>query len=96
MIGPESAELIRRFDLQPASKQRHRGWIPGGDGCPDLRDASTFMIRPAWSDGVHREIHASQDELAVFTFCEGDLTLEIFPTRDAFDAEILSCNLFYQ
>ncbi len=94
MIAADCAELIRRFGLT-LDDGKHRGLIMGGDGCPDIRDATSFKPQHAWADGPYREVYTSNTELAVFTYCEGDLTLEICSTRELYDALILSCKRFY-
>ena len=100
-IPTDCAELIRRFEMTlDAANGRpqdcYRGHILDGDERPDMQTATTFVHRAEWTNSRHREIHVSESEHAVFTFCEGDIALQICPTRAGFDALLRSCARLYE
>lgn len=101
MVPADCAELIRRFTLTiDAAAGRpqgcYRGHILDGDGCPDMREASTFVHRAQWTNDRHRAIYVSESELAVWTYCKGDIALQVCPTRAGFDTLLRSCARCYE
>lgn len=42
----------------------------------------------AWIDSGYRVVWISSDQLAVFTYCEGDLTLAVLADQEAYEAEL--------
>lgn len=107
MIPADCAELIQRLALTiDAAAGRPPGCYRGSSlesdehpesaECPDMGTASTFVHREGWTNDRHRAIYVSESELAVFTFCEGDIALQVCPTREGFDTLLRSCARCYE
>lgn len=69
-----------------------RGFVPFGylslatEGLKDVEK---------WCDYPYRVVWADEAERIIFTYCEGDLSLNIYPTDEAYQKGYKSANQFY-
>jgi len=54
-----------------------------------------FDLNDEWSDGYYRNVWTSFKNLAIITYCEGDVDVEIYETPTAFNMAIKACDAFY-
>ncbi len=99
----ESTQLIKRFCLERAERGAQLP-VPTedfytGSAYPydvyTLRVSSGFKLQDNWSDGF-REVYVNPVELAVFTYCEGDLDLTIDSNVATFKARLKLAEEFYE
>jgi hypothetical protein len=88
---PDCAKVIDRNGLE----RREDGiWatVVEAETCVLMEDA--FKSVEKWNDAA-RFVWIHEKERAVLTYCEGDLTLEIYSTEDDFIKALGRCNDFY-
>lgn len=56
---------------------------------------STYTERPEWRDGYYRAVWTSETERAIVTYCEGDVTIEVMATPEAYTAQLAAAGAFY-
>lgn len=57
---------------------------------------SYMKLQEKWCDGPYRGVWTADDVRAVFTFCEGDLTLSIFDSDEAYATARAEMKDFYE
>lgn len=53
-----------------------------------------FKYISNWSNG-YREVFTSEANLCIVTTCEGDLSIELYPSQEAYNDGIKRCEKFY-
>lgn len=76
----------------------HGGWVYRGFNM-DLADTISlagFKLIHGWCDYSYRMVWVSYQWQAIFTYCEGDLTLETFYSREAFIMAVAEAREYYE
>lgn len=53
-----------------------------------------FQLVHKWSD-YYRQVYTNENELTTITICEGDLSVVLLDSKEAYDNEIKLCEKFY-
>lgn len=53
-----------------------------------------FQLVHEWSD-YYRQVYINENELTTITICEGDLSVVLLDSKEAYDNEIKLCVKFY-
>ena len=94
MGGPGCDSMIVRYALEKGRGGVLRSHM-GGDSYR-LRIPDGFDEYENWSDGDYRRVWVSDTEMAIFTYCEGDLSLEVLETERQFRASLRKAGEFYE
>lgn len=101
---PTQMQLPTTFKIRATDGQTkiYDSFIPTGSGCYEAIavmekqiDAKDFTPVYGWSDMPYRDVSVSDKHLAILTFCEGDVTLEVAPDVEAYRKAILEAHDFY-
>ena len=79
--GHQSGKLWRGFTMGDCYDYR---WPTGGEIDNDMSDEPARMVR------------RYDSALALITYCEGDIHLEVYPTAESYSAAVESARSFYR
>lgn len=77
------------------------------DGCRSMTGVSCgreadeiFTVKGAafmedWADGPYRHVWVHNEERAIITYCEGDISVQVYETQAAYDLAVFKSHQFY-
>lgn len=99
--NPVIVKIIERFSS--TSERQENGTMRFTGFCPtDYMSASDYRLlhsvlteRSEWSDG-YRQVFVSSKDHVMVTFCEGDITINVFTGKEAYEKEYEKAKEFYE
>lgn len=70
-----------------------RGWLPNGVAA---RIPESYQEQLAWRDGGYRRVWIAPAELAILTYAEGDVMLDLYATQAAFEQAVRGAAEYYR
>jgi hypothetical protein len=87
----QQLELIKNEE----GRELHKGFTLGGWEVAKGLLSDKWKLKSEWCDGLFRKAWINYEQRGIFTYCEGDIILEAFKTKQHFDAAIERANEFY-
>jgi hypothetical protein len=94
-------DFIKRFCLKPDrvsdNETIHCGYVGDNEWnvMTKLPRSEGYSCIGQWSNG-YRNVFINRKQLAIITFCEGDLDVTVHPDRKSFIQKFRECKKFYK
>jgi hypothetical protein len=87
----QQLELVRNEE----GREVHKGFTLGGWQVAEKLISENWVLQTGWSDGLLRKVWINYDLNGILTYCEGDIILEAFKSKQHFNEAIERANKFY-
>ena len=89
-------QIIKQFNLtrRDSDKELYDGFYPWDNA--SFNFDQDWSEETAWRDGWHRRVWINIKDRLIFTFCEGDVILNVCNSPEEFYKELFEASNFYK
>lgn len=91
----EVKRVIRQYALTP-DETREEFWTGFTREVEQPKGTGWRWMGEPWRDSVYREVWLHEEGRAIFTYCEGDLVLEMYPSDTAYREAVEAGERYYR